>query len=168
MRIYVASSWRNTIQPHVVEVLRAEGHEVYDFKNPKPGDEGFHWSEIDPGWKGWSPGEFRKALEHPIAIAGFEQDMSALRACDACLLVLPCGRSAHDELGWACGAGKKTAVYIPGTFEGPPFEPELMYKMHDAILTSIVEVVSWAMVTSDILVQEKPRGMISCGCRGAK
>lgn len=50
-KIYVASSWRNDIQPQVVETLRKEGFEVYDFKNPEPGNNGFHWSEIDPDWK---------------------------------------------------------------------------------------------------------------------
>ena len=33
-RIYVASSWRNKYFPEVVECLRAEGHEVFDFRNP--------------------------------------------------------------------------------------------------------------------------------------
>lgn len=42
MKIYVASSWRNNRQPDVVKFLRDLGHEVYDFKNPKPGDDGFH------------------------------------------------------------------------------------------------------------------------------
>lgn len=30
--IYVASSWRNDYQSSVVEMLRALGHSVYDFK----------------------------------------------------------------------------------------------------------------------------------------
>ena len=47
-RIYVASSWRNTLQPGVVAALRGDGHEVYDFRNPAPGVKGFAWSEIDP------------------------------------------------------------------------------------------------------------------------
>jgi hypothetical protein len=47
-RIYVASSWRNDVQPVAVEMFRQLGHEVYDFRNPRPGDNGFHWSDIDP------------------------------------------------------------------------------------------------------------------------
>ena len=34
MHIYVASSWRNTYYPEVVQALRDAGHEVYDFRNP--------------------------------------------------------------------------------------------------------------------------------------
>ena len=52
MKLYVASSWRNLNQPTVVELLRKCGHEVYDFRNPAPGDNGFHWEEIDPDWEG--------------------------------------------------------------------------------------------------------------------
>lgn len=136
MNIYVASSWRNNIQPSVVERLRAEGHTVYDFKNPVPGDDGFHWSEIDPDWKQWSPEAFRDALEHPLAVTGFKLDMDALKACDACVLVLPCGRSAHLELGYAVGANKLTVVLLA---KG---EPEMMYRMVDHLCLSLDEVVA--------------------------
>ena len=119
MRIYVASSWRNNQQPDVVELLLGLGHEVYDFRNPVAGDDGF-----------------RAALEHPIAQRGFALDMTALLRCDACVLVLPCGRSAHLELGWAAGAGKRTAVFM-STRE----EPELMYRMlTDGVITSLSEL----------------------------
>jgi len=33
LRVYVASSWRNEFQPGVVAVLKADGHEVYDFRD---------------------------------------------------------------------------------------------------------------------------------------
>lgn len=128
MRIYVASSWRNARQPAIVELLRSLGNEVYDFRNPAPGNDGFRWSEIDPAWQAWDAESFRAALEHPVARAGFALDMNALRDCHACVLVLPCGRSAHLELGWACGYGKRTAVLLEGKNE-----PELMYRMVDAL-----------------------------------
>ena len=38
MKIYVASSWRNTYYPQVVETLRQAGYEVYDFRNPPTGE----------------------------------------------------------------------------------------------------------------------------------
>lgn len=136
---YVASSWRNEyLHRGVVEVIRAAGHEVYDFRNPRPGDNGFHWSEIDPDWKNWSPRTFRASLEHPIAVAGLNSDVSALRIADAVILVMPCGRSAHLELGYAIGAGKKTAILLS---DG---EPELMYGMADRVLVDIDDVSTWA------------------------
>ena len=135
MKIYVASSWRNTHQQDVVRFLRNLGHEVYDFRNPAPGNTGFHWGEIDPEWQQWDAQRFRLGLEHPISDRGFDCDMQALRGCDACVLVLPCGRSAHLELGWAAGAGKQTVVYL-----ADDNEPELMYKMASAIALSLPEV----------------------------
>jgi hypothetical protein len=138
MRIYVASSWRNLMQQGVVHTLRAAGHEVYDFKKPVPGNDGFHWSEIDPEWRGWQAEKFRTALDHPVAKAGFALDMGALEAVDVCVLVLPCGRSAHLEAGWALGAGKPCLILLD-----EQNEPELMYRMAgtENLCASLVEVL---------------------------
>jgi nucleoside 2-deoxyribosyltransferase len=135
MRIYVASSWRNNLQPEVVQRLRAEGHEVYDFKNPRPDDRGFHWSDIDPNWQQWTPEQFREALDHPIAINGFESDYGAMDWADAGVMVMPCGRSAHIEAGYFNGAGKPLVILLS---DG---EPELMYRMASVLCLSIDEVV---------------------------
>ena len=72
-KIYVASSWRNQHQPQVVSFLREQGHEVYDFRHPA-GKTGFQWSQIDEDWENWSIDQYRAALEHPIAQAGFKSD----------------------------------------------------------------------------------------------
>lgn len=135
MKIYVASSWRNEVQPQIVRLLRDNGHQVYDFKNPREGDNGFRWTEIDPNWQTWTPAQFREALEHPIAKAGFNSDFDAMKWADAGVLVMPCGRSAHLEAGYFVGAGKP--LYILTT----PAEPELMYKMATRICTSVAELM---------------------------
>jgi nucleoside 2-deoxyribosyltransferase len=114
-----------------VLTLRRCGHEVYDFKNPEPGNKGFAWSEIDPNWQKWTPAEYRAALQHPIAKRGYDLDIGALRGCDACVLVLPSGRSASWEFGYAMGQGKRGAV-----LQLADVEPELMYREAE-ILTSI-------------------------------
>lgn len=133
-KIYVASSWRNAMQADIVKALKSDGHLVYDFKNPRPGDKGFAWSSIDPNWEKWSADQYIRALDHPIAKAGFASDFNAMKWADTFLLVLPCGRSAHLELGWACGQGKQTLVL---TRDGE--EPELMAKMCDHICASLDE-----------------------------
>jgi hypothetical protein len=138
LRIYVASSWRNELQPRVVAALRAAGHEVHDYKEPGGDGEGPSAEEME-GMTGmrFEPARFRELLtEHPLAGTLFDKDMGALRACDACVLVLPCGRSAHLELGWAVGAGKHTLALLHGECE-----PDLMYKMVDHLCLSIDEVV---------------------------
>ena len=131
MRLYVASSWRNGYQPDVVRALREVDFEVYDFKHPVAGDNGFHWSEIDGGWQSWDVDTYVKALSHPIAEAGFARDFDAMRWADGCVLVMPCGRSAHLEAGWFVGAGKPLWILKDRG------EPELMYKMANGIFKGL-------------------------------
>ena len=125
MKIYLASSWRNLYHPEVLALLRGAGHEVYDFKNPAPGDHGFGWRQCTdrPIVDGAT---LREVLRHPIAQRGFGYDFAAMQWADVCVLLLPCGNSAHLEAGWFAGQGKPVAVFVPELRE-----PELMYKCFD-------------------------------------
>jgi nucleoside 2-deoxyribosyltransferase len=129
INIYVASSWRNSLQPAVVAELRRLGHEVYDFRNPAPGRGGFAWSDIDENWQNWTPASYRHALGDPVAVEGYRYDIEALRACDACVMVLPCGRSANWEFGYAMGQGKRGVVV-----QFQACEPELMYREAEIVV----------------------------------
>lgn len=135
-RIYVASSWRNQYFPEVVQRLREAGHEVYDFRNPPHGGAGFHWTDIDPNAPAWTYAQYAEGLHHPLAERQFQADIDALTWADTCVLVLPCGRSAHTEAGWMAGAGKRVLAYIPEMVE-----PELMYKLFDGVAGSLDELV---------------------------
>ena len=139
MKVYVASSWRNDYQQDVVCKLRKAGYEVYDFKHPANGCAGFHWGEIDPDWQNWNTDHYRAALEHDYAKFGFNRDFDNMRDADACVLVLPCGKSAHLEAGWMKGAGKKVIAYIPPFYR---MEPELMYKLLDGVASDIPELLA--------------------------
>ena len=136
LSIYVASSWRNEYYPEVIVKLREAGFYVYDFRNPPSGDPGFKWGSIDPDFMEWTPSQYRNMLHHPKAERQFHNDIEAMEACDACVLVLPCGRSAHTEAGWFSGRGKKVMAYIP-----EKQEPELMYKLFDGVCCSIEEII---------------------------
>ena len=135
-KIYVASSWRNTYQPGVVEALLGDGHAVYDFRNPPHGRGGFHWGDIDPKWQTWTTAQYRAMLDSPLAIEGYTQDKSGMQWADTGVLVLPCGRSAHLEAGYFAGAAKPLFVYIP-----EKIEPELMYGMATKICISMDELL---------------------------
>lgn len=137
VKIYVASSWRNQLQQWIVQRLRIAGYEVYDFRNPAPGNEGFHWSALDPGWESWGPKDLRKALTEPIAEAGFALDKGAMDWADAGVLVLPCGRSAHLEAGYMAGQGKRVVPLMV-----IQQEPELMYKLLGPIATNWPELIA--------------------------
>lgn len=136
MKIYVASSWRNDYQQEVLKKLREAGHEVYDFKNP-PNSIGFKWSDIDPDWENWTNEQYREALKHPIAERGFSNDFNGMQWADCCVMVMPCGRSAHAEAGWMQGNGKFTIVLQP-----KEAEPELMYKLFELVTDDLSEVIA--------------------------
>ncbi len=143
--IYVASSWRNPVQPAVVAALRSAGFDYYDFRHPGNAEDGFHWSDVygRPGEAAeWTDGvpalEMIRGLGHPLAVTGFDLDMAAMEKCDTCVLVLPCGRSAHLELGWFVGQGKRTAILLDD-----PCQPELMYRMVDFLTPSLGALLGW-------------------------
>ena len=145
-RIYAASSWRNPIQPEIVRRMRDAGHEVYDFRHPAPGQEGFSW--LDCGGEAAAGGPdagartipaYLEAVRSKRAAQGFALDEAALEWCDTCILVLPCGRSAHLELGYAAGQGKDTYVLL----HEDKFEPELMYLLNTGIATDIEQILAW-------------------------
>lgn len=148
MKIYVASSWRNTTHPEVVDALRAEGHEVYDFRNPRPGNNGFAWERIDPNWLCWTPDDFCRHLyaEHPEIERGYGFDKEALDWCEACVCVLPCGRSAHLEAGYCAGQGKLTLFLL----SPDRFEPELMYLLGGGCATTIRELIGMLDTLTDV------------------
>ena len=159
MKIYIASSWRCPFQPEAVQKLRALGHQVYDFRGAWTGwgetegtGAGFHWSEVDPAWQSWPDDvpRYLRGLEHPRAIEGYNRDIDALKAADACILVNPCGQSAHAELGWAAGAGKLTAAWCPAIRE-----PELMLKMAGHITDSWDSIELWLRAWTQIYKSRK-------------
>jgi hypothetical protein len=130
------------MQPAVIHTLRASGIDHYDFRNP-PGGAGFGWGSVMPSFdindQLVSEDDYLAGLEHPIAEAGFRSDFDAMERADTFVLVLPCGRSAHLELGWAVGAGKRTAILL----DGPEVTPELMYKMVDFIAPTLYDLLGW-------------------------
>lgn len=110
---------------------------MYDFRNPPNGVPGFAWSEIDPNWQDWQAKEYRDLLtSHPIAARGYVSDLRGMEWADTCVLLLPCGRSAHLEAGWFCGRGKRCIIL---TQDGE--EPELMALLATDIAISAEEVL---------------------------
>jgi len=132
--IYVASSWKNIYQKSVIVLLRTVGFEVYDFKNKNS----FHWNDVDPNYEQWTNEQFNNILKNnALTKIGFEADFNAMKASDTFVLVNPCGRSAHLELGWAIGQGKKTIIYNPVKLD----KFDLMYKMVDNITNNMFDLL---------------------------
>lgn len=83
-------------------------------------------------------------VNHYRATIGFESDFGAMQKADTFVLVLPCGKSAHLELGWAVGAGKRTAILLED-----PVEPELMYRMADYLAPNLFDLLGWLGVEDE-------------------
>jgi hypothetical protein len=133
MKIYLASSWRNDYYPTVLAALRSAGHEVHDFRDPRGY---FSWQQIDDGWKTWTGEQYRAALQHQAAQVGLQRDFGGMQWCDALVLLMPAGRSAALELGWAIGAGKRSVVLWD-----QKIEPELMIGLAGEIVLSLEELL---------------------------
>lgn len=155
MRIYVASSWHNGVQPDVVRGLRVAGFSVYDFRNPTDGNTGFAWTDIDPEWRSWTAEQMVEGLSDPVAQDGFWLDFGAMRGCDACVLLLPCGRSAHLEAGYFIGAGKPVHILLHGG------DPELMYLMTTKLHTDIGSVIEALRMEPALALQQEPQSPCS-------
>ena len=127
MKIYLASSWRNKDAVLVMaKKLQLEGHVVDAFC-----DEirriSFNWDELldimTREGNDLATLDAKEMMGHWRVRAAFEEDKKYLDWADAIIMLMPCGRSAHLEAGYAAGSGK--LLYIVGGFE--PGEFETMY-----------------------------------------
>ena len=135
MKLYTASSWRNERYPEIVQQLKEKGHEIYNFRDA---NSWFRWEQIDAGWESWENFEFRVALEHPLAQRAFKADFDGMNWADACVLIMPCGRSAHIEAGYMKGKGKPLYILLDG--EKP--RAELTYSIANGIFENVPGLLS--------------------------
>lgn len=100
-------------------------------------------------WRDWKFSDFKWVLDQPPAQQAFMNDLDALRWADTLIMLLPCGLSAHMELGWAAGRpGCRTAV-LADPNDGQPFrhwrgeQAELMYLLADEICLTVDDCLAW-------------------------
>jgi hypothetical protein len=123
--IYLIGSMRNTQIPIIAAKLRAEGHEVFDeWYAPGP--------EADDYWQTYAKAKgqtMADALDSPHAWSVFRFDKLYLDRAKTVVLVMPAGKSAHLELGYSIGMGKRGFVY----FDKEPERWDVMYRFANAI-----------------------------------
>ena len=107
--IYVIGSLRNEQIPTISNTLREEtGFEVFDdWFSPGP--------EADDFWKKYEEARGRTYEQALSGWAGkhvFEFDKHHIDRADIGVLVMPGGKSAHLELGYMIGCGKKGYVLM--------------------------------------------------------
>ena len=131
--MYLIGSLRNEKVPEIANILRAEGHEVFD-----------QWygagPEADDCWQKYCKNKgmnFREALADHGAQHVYHFDRTFLTRSDTVVLVLPAGKSGHLELGWALGQGKRGYILL----DGEPERYDVMYNFADGVFTNIGDLI---------------------------
>lgn len=120
MKVYIIGSLRNAKVSDLAIRLRAVGLEVFDdwmSCGPQADD---IWQEYEKK-RGRS---YKEALNGHFACNGFALDKKHIDEADVVVLLMPGGKSAHLELGYAAGIGKRTYIL----FDEQPERFDLMYK----------------------------------------
>lgn len=129
-RVYVIGSLRNPDVPRVADALRSTTTTVFDDWHAAGPDADTCWREYEQA-RGIT---YRDALRGPVANNNFNFDKKWLDWADTGVLVLPCGKSGHLELGYLAGRGARTFVYMP---EEPTEGWDLMYKLANDVVFDI-------------------------------
>jgi len=123
--IYLIGSLRNPNIPETAREIRAAGFDVFDdWFAPGP--------ETDDFWRNYEKSKgssYQEALYGYAARHVFEFDKSHLDRCDAAIMVMPAGKSAHLELGYVLG-NKKPGFIL---FDEEPERWDVMYQFATGI-----------------------------------
>lgn len=136
MKVYLGGSLRNPRVREVANRLREKGIEVFDDWASTAPDADDHWKAYEQA-RGRT---FIEALQGHFARNVFEFDKAHLDEADAFVLVLPAGRSAHAELGYMAGCGKRTVVLLAPEIEDERWDHMLQFAEY--IVSTIDEVVA--------------------------
>ena len=118
--VYLIGSLRNPQVPCIARALRLYDYDVFDdwyAAGPEADD---HWQRYEQG-RGHS---FAEALQGYAAGHVYAYDRAHLNRCDMGVLLMPAGKSAHLELGFMAGLGKRTFILL----DKEPERYDVMYK----------------------------------------
>lgn len=132
-KIYIGGSLANPMIVQVTKELQDAG--IYAFSEwytPGP--------EADVLWRDYERTlgySYKEALKRPAAVNTFNFDKRNIDECNVFLMVLPCGKSAHMELGYAIGKGKRGFILMPEE----PERWDVMYGFAEAVISTTKELV---------------------------
>lgn len=118
----VANTLRDRTDWQVFDDWHCVGPEADDYWQQYERDRGRH---------------YREALYGPHATNVFNFDKAWLEKADAVCLIAPAGKSAHLELGWSAGQGKRTYVL----FDEEPPRFDIMYQFCTNIFFDVEELI---------------------------
>lgn len=131
--IYIAGALKNPAVIDLANDLQAAGFDPFaDWITPGPEADSFLLDYAKK--RGWS---YKKALESYAATHVFYFDKFHIDRCDALVLLMPAGKSAHIELGYARGCGKPAFIL----FDAEPERIDVMYKFATDIFFDKTELI---------------------------
>ena len=116
---YVIGSLRNPNIVPFANALQAEGYEAFcDWKSPGPDADDFLRDYAKA--RGLN---YKQTLQTYAARQIYEFDKKHLDRCDAAVVLMPAGKSAHLEAGYTIGKGKPCFI----VFDAEPERIDVMY-----------------------------------------
>ncbi len=135
MKIYMASSWKNIdMVRSIAQFFRDNGHEVDDFTDSSRGRYVFFFRDL-PGYENLNAVTL---FDHDQAVKAFIEDRKYIDWSEVVFLLLPSGKSAHLEAGYAAGSGKKLIIFQESY---PTGEFDVMYGFADLLTSDMNEVL---------------------------
>lgn len=144
--VYLIGSLRNPALPLVATELRKVVKVFDDWYAAGP--------TADDAWQAYEQRRghsYSEALQGLAAHHVFAFDHYHLKRCDAAVLVLPAGKSAHLELGWMLGQGKPGWILVD-----TPERWDVMYKFATGIAASMDELVETVAKWAHPLITMRP------------
>lgn len=133
--VYLIGALKNSRIPEIGNLLRNEDYDVMDeWFTPGP--------EADTNWQAYERirgRSYAEALKGRAATNIFFFDRSYIDLSDFVVLVMPAGKSAMLELGYARGRGKKTFVFLDGA---EPDRYDIMTKFSDGVFKTADELLT--------------------------
>lgn len=134
LKVYLIGALKNRAIMDLANRLRAEGLEVFDeWITPGP--------EADSFLHEWAKKQglnYKQTLNSYAARHVFEFDKHHIDRCDVGVLVMPAGKSAHTEMGYMIGCGKK--VYM--LFDAEPDRVDVMQLFATDIFFNVEDLVA--------------------------
>lgn len=142
--IYLIGSLRNPQIGHIASELRSAGHNVFDdwFAAGPEADDYWQKYEIARG------NNYKQGLQGYAAKHVYEFDKYHLDRNDIAVLVLPAGKSAHLELGYVIGSGKKGYILLDD-----PDRWDVMYQFAKGVFYNVEDLIEELDKTSKVSIE---------------
>ena len=113
--------------------MREAGHSVFDDWQAAGPEADDYWQKYEKA-RGRT---YKEALQGAAAKNVFEFDKKNLLYAAVVVMVLPAGRSAHLELGWAIGQRRKGYILLDPSVD----RWDVMYQFADGVFSTVDELV---------------------------